>query len=359
VGRLLVAYVLATSAVAMADSRPFALTATQQRHELPIVAVAPNAWLVAWQETAPSGADDRPWRLTAAIVDDSGKTLVAAKMLAEGSRVDELHAIWNGKTFTIAACEGSFGNNPKIAWGELALDGTYTRRGEQVIAGHVNAFSCAMAREGDKAVVIATSRAERRGGHEQVLWRTCKTRRVTLDADKAIVGKENRVCQVWAADASWILGPDAKDHPLLVDAAGKSVALALDAQGAAASGGELVAKTPSAKGDGLEARWLVPPNKQPARVVALAGGPFQPRQDVEVLALRDDALALVGAAVGADRMAVAIFRPDGKLAWSGGLGGKDAEYWSCAARATDILCAWTDDVHDRGEVRAERIQVPQ
>ncbi len=353
-GKLLVACVVATSAAAAAEPQPIALTSTQQRHELPVVAAAPGAWLVAWQETAPTGDDDRPWRLAAAIVAGAGKPLVAAKTLVERARADELHAVWNGKTFTIAACDGSFANNPKIVWGELALDGTYTPRGEQVIAGHVNAFSCAIVRDGDKAVVIATSRAERRGGHEQVLWKTCKTRRITLDGDKALVGKESRVCQVWAADASWILGPDAKDKPLLVDGAGKSVALALDVAGAAASGGELVAK-----GDGLEMRWLVPPNKQPARTVELAGGPFQPRQDVDVLALQGDEVALVGAAVGADRMAVAVFHPDGKLAWSGGLGGKHAEYWSCAASATEILCAWTDDVHDRGEVRAERIEVPR
>ncbi len=355
VGRLLLlAWLMGISARAAAEPTPFALTATQQRHELPTVVAGPHGWLVAWQELAPSGPDDRPWKLAAAIVDERGAIAVPASVLTAGARADELHAAWNGKTFTIVTCAGT---KPRIAWGELALDGTYTPRGEELIAGHVNAFTCAVVNDAGHVVVIATSRAEKRGGHEQVVWKTCKTRRVVLDGERASVGPENRLCFVWAAEGEWMLGPDAKDHPMLVDSGGKTVRLALEALGATAAAGTFATRTAAEDDRHLAIQWLAPPQPRPARAETLDAGPFQPLQDLDVLALAGGGLAFVGAGTGAERIAVAIYAADGKLVWSGGLGGKSAEYWSCAPGAQAVLCAWTDDVHDRGEVRAARIEV--
>lgn len=348
------ALIAVVPAIAAADVRSLALTATQQRHELPTVVAGPHDFLVTWQETAPTGADDRPWRLAAAIVDDSGVIAVPAKVLAEGPRADELHAVWNGKAFTIVTCAGT---KPRIAWGELAIDGTYRPLGEELIAGHTNAFTCSVISEGGHVVVIATSRAERRGGHEQVIWKTCKTRRVVIDGERASVGAENRLCFVWAAEGAWMLGPDASDHALLVDSGGKSVKLALDALGATTAGDTFVARTTADADTRVAIDWLAPPDAKPARQVTLDGGPFQPRQDVDVLALPNGRIALVGAGAGADRIGLAIYAGDGKLAWSGGLGGKAAEYWACAPGVRSVVCTWTDDVHDRGEVHAAKIDL--
>ncbi|MGE5183214.1 MAG: hypothetical protein ACM31C_14190 [Acidobacteriota bacterium] len=311
---------LAAPAIAAAEPKPLALTATQQRHELPTVVAGAHGWLVAWQELAPTGADDRPWKLAAAIVDDRGAIAVPAKVLAEGARADELHAAWNGKAFTIVTCAGT---RSRIAWGELALDGTYTPRGDELIAGHVNAFTCEVVSDGGHVVVIATSRAERRGGHEQVVWKTCKTRRVVLEGERASVGPENRLCFVWAAEGQWMLGPDANDHAMLVDSGGKTVRLALDALGATAAAGTFAARTPANDDRHLAIQWLAPPEARPARAETLDAGPFQPRQDLDVLALAGGGLALVGAGAGAERIAPLV-TADPPLPWQVPPGGQVA-----------------------------------
>lgn len=346
------------SSVAAADPRTLAITSSKLSHSAePTVAAGPPGFAVVWEEKAPAGRDQR--HIAAAIVDASGKLAVKPTRLLDGGALpNDVVAVWNGKAFTIVVCNGAWDGKPKAVWGELAVDGTFTRLGEHAFVASEDGFACtAPVVAGGRVTFVATSRLDGYNDNDERTSRECNAWRVTLDGANATVGKPAKLCRALAADDKWILGYDQKDRPAFADGKQRlTVPRQLDAHGALAIGGKFVVGTNDDK-ELLALAWLEPPFKKVARKQVLAKSPIGAVQEPTLVMLRDGKLAAL--ARTPTGLAGGIFDATGALRWQGTLTTGRLQYSACSGNDAVLFCVWTDDDDKfQGEVRAVWLAAP-
>lgn len=335
-----------------------AITNTQQSHSAePFVAAGPSGFAVVWEEQAPKG--DRKRRIQAAVIDDAGKVVAGPKALIDGGALpNDLIAVWNGASYTVAVCNGSWGGKQKIVWGELAADAAFTKQGEKTFDASDEFFCRAATLSDGKVTIVVTTRSETFDDNDERTSRDCKMWRATIDGTKLSVSKPAKLCWSEATDDKWIAGKDPKDRLVFVDGKGKATigklaALSSDARIVRGAAGFLAVAMAK---QGMELLSLQAPFKKPAKTTALEKGPFNIIQVTSIFALPGDGIGLV--APTPKGLEVALYKADGKLGWSGNLAPK-VQYNRCVAGAKRVLCTWTDsDREFKGEVRAALLSMP-
>jgi hypothetical protein len=358
-------YVPAAAADAAKVRAPsmFAITSTHQRHSgETAVAGGPSSWAVVWDDFPPDGPDSPVRTLRAAIVSPGGKVALAPKSLwAATTSSPEVLAAWNGKSFTIVVCSDYWsGGDKTMLWGELATDGSFTPRGQKAFAQ--GAFYCAAAIPvGDRVDVIVVDHDTQYGANDAILSEKCKTTRVALTGEKIAIGPALPLCEVTAADATWIVGEDLKHKLEIADAKGKlwKPPLPYPANGVFDGDGGIVVVAPDKAFKAEEWNAIDPAKKKIAKHVAMEIANDQVSANVDGLLLPGGLLGLFSAGSGGE--ALTGFGADGKIRWIvDGIGEAIMSGRECAASGGALLCTWTDDdaKTNRGEVRAVEIKLP-
>jgi hypothetical protein len=332
---------------------PVVLSSNMNYRGYMAVAGGPPGALVAWEQIALSGPDDRPREIRAALIGDTGKLVVApVKLFDGGLGGNEMHAIWNGKTFTLAICNDAWDDaadreaHRKLVWGEVAANGTFIKRGEQNVPGRGSFFCSALHMEGDKIIIVATDKREQYGAHDNLLSRTCTSTRYDITGTRAIAGKPMQLCEVYAADAGWTIGRDAKDKDRIVTGTGKVLAppLLYVGQPAAASlGGKLLVRLRSPR-TAIVMGLLAPPFKKRTQLT-LDKSPIDADGNTGVVALQGDRFALIqGAHQPRPHTNIAVFDLAGRATGAQEVGDDKHGFGLCAPLGTaSLVCAGGGD----------------
>jgi hypothetical protein len=345
--------------LAAAAPAPFAVTRTQQSHRGGIgVAAGPAGWAIAWEEIAPTGADERPRTIHAAIVGDGGTiTTVATPLWSARTGPSEELVAWNGSSFTVVVCSDAWNQGEHIVWGELTPAGAFTPRGD--LSWDKGALYCAEARAvGDHVEVIVASDNTAYGAYDQILSRTCAVYRVALRGDHGTIAKAAPLCTSEAAGDTWIAGEDAKNRFAVADAKGKAAAprLAIAPHGVFAFAAGPVVVVPEKDFKSSDLVPIDPKTKKPGtpvRIDPIAGN--DPGANANGFTLPGDRVALVSYG---NPQGLAIVDARGKVlanpTWAG------SSPAACAARGGALLCTWYADDHDTtaGEVYAIVVPLP-
>jgi hypothetical protein len=340
---------LVTTSVASAAPVVVPVTSTQLRHSAePAIAHGGGNFAVVWEEMEPNGKERH---IAAAIVSEAGKLTAPAKRIFLGGALpNEISLKWNGTSFTVAVCNASWAEKKQVVWGTLGAGGAFTKSGEYVFPEDVVSnpnFSCALAAAtADGGELVVGSKNERSDDPDDY---DCSSWRISLAKGKPTLGKDGKVCEVWAADATWYVGAGAKDKATFVDKAGKATAKPkLTRPSAVLVRGTSFGWLGYAKKTGMQIEWGEPPYKKAPAATALEKGPLGLAQ-INHAAVLDDGTLLLAASTPTGFEAVQ-YKPDGKVGWSGTVA-KRVQYFRCAASKL-AACVFTDDDKTyKGEVR--------